>query len=152
MRSTDEVPPRGLVLTALALGVVGLGIAAYLTVEHFTASTTLACPATTHINCAKVTSSDYSKVFGIPVAVAGLAYFAVLLPLLLPVAWRLAAVWVRVVRLAAVTAGLGFVLYLVWAELYRIDAICLWCTAVHVTTFLLFVVVVFAEAARAPAD
>lgn len=31
-------------------------------------------------------------------------------------------------------------LYLVYVELFRVDAICLWCTAVHVLTFLLFVV------------
>jgi uncharacterized membrane protein len=26
---------------------------------------------------------------------------------------------------------------LVWAELFRVDAICLWCTAVHVCTLAL---------------
>ena len=31
--------------------------------------------------------------------------------------------------------------YLAWAELYKIDAICLWCTAVHVLTAALFGVI-----------
>ena len=37
---------------------------------------------------------------------------------------------------------MGFVLYLVSAELLIIHAICLWCTAVHVITFILFVLIV----------
>jgi uncharacterized membrane protein len=41
-----------------------------------------------------------------------------------------------------------FVLYLVWAELFRIDAICLWCTVVHVVTLALFAVVVLEVALR----
>jgi uncharacterized membrane protein len=32
------------------------------------------------------------------------------------------------------------VVYLVWAELFRIDAICLWCTVVHALTIALFAV------------
>jgi hypothetical protein len=43
------------------------------------------------------------------------------------------------------------VLYLVWAELYRIHSICLWCTAVHVVTFLLWIVVLFGQILSTPA-
>jgi uncharacterized membrane protein len=38
---------------------------------------------------------------------------------------------------------MGFVLYLVYAELIQIGAICLWCTSVHVATFLIFALIVF---------
>jgi uncharacterized membrane protein len=38
------------------------------------------------------------------------------------------------------------VLYLVYAELFRIGAICLWCTAMHVTAVCLFAVVLAASA------
>jgi uncharacterized membrane protein len=47
-----------------------------------------------------------------------------------------------------VTSGVLFVVYLVWAELFRIDAICLWCTVVHVVTVALFAVIVLAVALR----
>ena len=40
-----------------------------------------------------------------------------------------------------------FVLYLIYAELFSIGAICLWCTSVHVITFALFVLIVFGAAA-----
>ena len=43
--------------------------------------------------------------------------------------------------------GIGFVLYLVYAELFTIGSICLYCTSVHVITFLLFVLTAFAAAA-----
>ena len=41
-------------------------------------------------------------------------------------------------RIVAATSGVGFILYLIWAELFQINAICLWCTAVHLITLTLF--------------
>jgi len=38
--------------------------------------------------------------------------------------------------------GIGFVLWLLYAELILIGAICVWCTVTHVIAFALFVVVV----------
>ena len=49
-------------------------------------------------------------------------------------------------RLAASGAGAAMVLYLVYVELFRIGAICLWCTAMHVTAVCLFGVVLVARA------
>jgi uncharacterized membrane protein len=79
-------------------------------------------------------------VFGvIPVAVIGLAYYAGLVALTTPRAWRAASLhWVRV---GALAAGIAFVLYLVYTELFTLDAICLWCTTVHVITIALFILV-----------
>ena len=39
-------------------------------------------------------------------------------------------------------------IYLVWAELFRIEAICLWCTGVHAVTLALFAVVALDAALR----
>jgi uncharacterized membrane protein len=44
-------------------------------------------------------------------------------------------------------AGIGFVLYLLYAELFIIGSICLYCTSVHAITFVLFGLTVFAAAA-----
>jgi uncharacterized membrane protein len=46
------------------------------------------------------------------------------------------------VRLVLVASGICFVLYLLAAELFSIKAICLWCTGVHLTTLLLFILIV----------
>jgi uncharacterized membrane protein len=139
------------VATSLGLCIAGLVISAYLTYEHYSESTTLACPGTGTIDCAKVTSSTYADVLGVPVAVLGLLYFVGMTALCLPAAWRPGRPLLARARLAGVTAGVGFVVYLVWAELFRIDAICLWCTAVHVVTGALFAVVVLAAALEEPA-
>ena len=69
-----------------------------------------------------------------------------------PQAWRSPSPAVRLARLGWVGAGLAMVLYLVWAELFGVSAICLWCTSVHVITFLLFVLVAFTEAWVPPTD
>ena len=37
---------------------------------------------------------------------------------------------------------MGFVLYLLYSELFTIHAICLWCSSVHVLTFIIFCLVV----------
>ena len=42
------------------------------------------------------------------------------------------------VRLGLCGVGLITALYLLWAELFQVHAICLWCTGVHILTFLLF--------------
>jgi len=126
----------------LIMSVAGLAVAGYLTYEHFTASTTLACPNTGVVNCAKVTSSKYSELAGIPVALLGLGFFAAMTVLSLPPFWRTASVWPGRARLAAVLVGVVFVCYLIWAELFQINAICLWCTVVHALTIVLFGLVV----------
>jgi uncharacterized membrane protein len=144
--------PGAVIAVGLLLCVAGLGVATYLTIQHFSSSLTLSCPNTGRINCEKVTSSQYSHVLGIPVAVLGLGYFLVGLPLLIPPAWRSASPAVRLTRLAWVGAGLAMVFYLVWAEFFGVSAICLWCTSVHIITFLLFCLVAFTEAWAAPID
>jgi uncharacterized membrane protein len=147
-----RVRPPWLAPTTLALVVVGLGVSVYLTVEHFTDNATLACSIGGIVDCAKVTTSAWSTFMGVPVALLGLVFFLVLLPLVWPSTWRSRVGWLDVARLGWLTVGLGMVLYLVWAELYRIHSICLWCTAVHVVTFLLWVVVLFGQILSGPAD
>jgi uncharacterized membrane protein len=139
--------PRWPGLVGTVLSLLGLGVAGYLTYEHFTSSSTLACSDNGVVNCLKVTTSSYSAVAGVPVAVLGLVFFAVMLVLQLPAVWRRPEPAVRLSRLAWAVVGLGTVLYLLYAELFAIDAICLWCTSVHVLTLVLFGTTVFATSA-----
>lgn len=143
--------PRWAVTSSLLLALLGLAVSAYLTYEHYSASTTLACPDTGAINCVKVTTSSYSELLGVPVALLGLLFYVGLTAVSLPAAWRTTSPWPARARLAGAASGVVFVLYLLWAELFRIDAICLWCTVVHVTTVAYFTVIVLAAALR-PVD
>jgi len=131
---------RPLVLSLVSLA--GVGVATYLTLAHYTTGITLACPSTGAINCEAVTTSHESVVFGIPVAVLGLLFFVAMFFVSLPWAWRTPMRIVAQARLASSIVGIGFVFYLVYAELFEIQKICLWCTSVHILTFVLFVVIV----------
>lgn len=133
---------------SLVLCLAGLAVSAYLTYEHFAAGTTLACPQTRVVNCQRVTTSAYSDIVGVPVAVLGLVFFLAALALCLPPVWRTGGAALDMVRLGTVSVGMAFVLYLVWAELFPIGAICVWCTAVHLITFVLFAVVLLGQSVR----
>lgn len=134
--------PRWAVPASLALAGAGVAVSTYLTIAHFTTPEVLACSDTGIVNCAQVTTSRWSTVLGVPVALLGLAWFLAMLALSLPVAWRARAPQVHLARLVAAVVGIGFVLWLVYAELVLIGAICLWCTVAHVLAFGLFAIVV----------
>ena len=140
--------PGWLQLTTWALSLAGLGVSVYLTVAHYTSSSILACSDNGLVNCAAVTTSPESMVFGVfPVAVLGLAFYVFMATVTSPWAWR--ATWPPLgwARFGSVIVGMLFVLYLIYTELFTLDAICLWCTSVHVITFLLFGLIIFSAAA-----
>lgn len=147
----ERIVPRWLPMTVLILCLLGAAVSAYLTYDTFAGGSTLACPEGETLNCAKVTESQWSKLFGIPVAPLGLAFFAVLAFLSRPVLFRRPGVRYDRLRLAWAGVGMAMVLYLVWAELFRIHAICLWCTVVHVLTFVVLVVLIFGQILIEPA-
>src|SRR5262245_57439689 len=132
--------PRG--IASFVITLVGLAASIYLTVQDYTASTTLACPENSVINCAKVTSSSYSMLAGVPVALFGAIYFVGMALLCLPPAWRLARI--DAVRLLGAAAGVVSSLWFVWVELFRLDAICLWCTVVRISALALLGAVLWA--------
>ncbi|SRR5579871_48639 len=140
-------PPAWFQWTTWGLSLAGLGVSIYLTIAHFNTAVTLACPATSTVNCEKVTTSPQSYAFGIPVAVLGLAFYLFLAVANSPWVWRMAWPPIRWARVGSMVVGIVFVLWLVYAELFKIGAICLWCTSVHVITFTLFVLIMFSFAA-----
>jgi uncharacterized membrane protein len=144
--------PRWPGLVGSVTSVAGLGVAGYLTYEHYTGSSSLVCSDKGIVNCLAVTTSTYSRVAGVPVAVLGLIFFVVMLVLQLPAMWNRPEPIIRQARLAWAVVGLVTVVYLLFAELFEIDAICLWCTAVHVLTFVVFVSTVFGTLSTAPLD
>jgi uncharacterized membrane protein len=129
------------------LAIAGLGVSIYLTYTHYTESALLGCAESGTVNCTKVTTSSQSMIFGvIPVAVTGLAYYVFMVALMSPWAWKSTWEWLPRIRLAAAVAGIGMVLYLIYAELFQIGAICLYCTSVHVITFVMFALIAVSAA------
>jgi uncharacterized membrane protein len=106
---------------AIALSVLGLGIAGYLTYVHY-AGVSPVCEIA-H-GCEKVQTSQWSKVAGVPVALLGLLGYATIL----------AAVLARgetalTAAAGAALVGAGFSVYLTYREVFTIHAICIWCVA-----------------------
>jgi uncharacterized membrane protein len=144
-----DTTPRWPAIAGLVICILGLADSAYLTYAHYTSAANLACSTKGFVDCAAVTTSKYSHVFGLPVSVLGLAFFAFMLPLMLPAAWRSRNRLLRLARLGAVVVGMGMVLWLVYVELVKLDNLCEYCTGVHILTFGLLLVVAFGTIATA---
>lgn len=110
---------------SVVLALVGLGVAGYLTVVHYTHQQ-IACNGIG--DCEYVNNSNYAEVAGMPVALLGAAAYAVMcllvvayaisrVPGLLQVAWGVAL------------ASFAFSMYLTGIELWVLEAICVYCVA-----------------------
>jgi uncharacterized membrane protein len=133
-------------VTTFVLSIAGLADSAYQVYTHFAGVGLLGCSAKAD-SCVLVQSSQYAWVFGIPVAVYGTVFFVVMVAICSPPAWRSPLRPVRQARLAVVVAGILFVLYLIYREVISLGRICAYCTSVHVITFLLFALIVYASSA-----
>jgi uncharacterized membrane protein len=140
------------------LAVLGLAISVYETYAHYNGNHLLGCPsgAGGTFNCAAVITSSQSMVFNVlPVAVLGLAFYVFAVVIFTPWAWRfrggvigglrITGRDVNIVRLGSLIVGMGFVMYLIYAE-FQIGSICEYCSGVHVVTFLLFCITVVSAA------
>jgi len=117
----------------LVLALIGTAIAGYLTYVHY-GHLKIIC-ASGSGGCEKVQSSDYAELAGIPVATLGLVgYVGILGSLLLPPEPS------RQVAALLSLVGFGFSMYLTWAELFRIHAICQWCVGSATIMTLLTIV------------
>ncbi len=114
---------------AIGVALAGLGIAAYLTVVHYSGGDPVCAVA--H-GCATVQQSEYASLAGVPVAVLGLlGYVAVLVALARDgEAWRTAAAFLSL-------AGLGFSGWLTYVELAVLEAVCIWCVGSAICMTLL---------------
>jgi uncharacterized membrane protein len=128
--------------TTLVLAVIGLADSAYQVYTHYSGTGLLGCSATGD-SCVAVQTSSYAFIFGIPVAVLGLAFYVFMVAACSPWAWRAKLAAIRLVRLASVIIGILFVLYLIYREVISLGKICAYCTSVHIITFLLFALIVF---------
>lgn len=142
MPRTLQPVPRWAVYISWILSLIGLGLASYLTYEHYAVKVFQGCSLGGIFDCEKVTTSAESHVLGVPVAVLGLGNFLIFSVINSPWAWRVRSYWLHVARLILSVGGMIFVLWLLYAELLVIDNICIYCTGVHIVTFALFVILV----------
>jgi uncharacterized membrane protein len=118
----------------IVLAVIGAGIAGYLVYVHYS-GIKIVCVSGGG-GCEKVQSSSYAELAGVPVALLGLlGYVGILVSVLFAPdeTGRLAVAFLALV-------GFGFSMYLTWAELFRIHAICQWCVGSATIMTLLAIV------------
>lgn len=141
MSTSAVTPPRWAVYSTFVLSLIGLGLSAFLTYAHFHGTSILACSnAATLVDCAAVTTSQWSYLFGIPVAVLGLINFIIMVGLNSPWGWKITNYWINLGRFVLSIGGMIFVLWLVYCELVKINHLCLYCTGVHIVSFVLLVI------------
>ena len=124
---------RLLVIAGLAL--VGLGIATYLTIVHYTGAEPVC--AVNH-GCETVQKSKYADLAGVPVALIGLVGYVGILASLL-----FRGETGRLIRVGLTAVGFLFSAYLTYLELFEIHAICQWCVASAVIMTALLIVCVY---------
>ncbi len=110
------------------LALVGLLVATYLWLYKIGVLGVLQCGTG---SCESVQASRYAELFGIPVALYGVAGYAALMALGLASLRPRVAVDRRVAVLLATlaTVGFAFSLYLTAIELFVLHEICRWCVA-----------------------
>lgn len=134
--------------SARLLALAGFVDAAYLTAHHYSGLGVACGPGG---GCEAVLTSGYAEVAGIPVAMAGLAYYVAASL----IAWTPRAAWSR--RTAAALVGLESVALavsatLVWVQAVRIGSWCRFCLVSAVLTLLLFLVSLWLFRATPPAE
>jgi uncharacterized membrane protein len=111
---------------AALMSLLGLFVSAYLYLYKIGRIGTLACGSG---ECETVQTSQYSRFFGVEVALIGLVGYALLFAVALVALQPGYATSQAPVRLLALlaTGGVLFTAYLTYLELFVIHAICRWC-------------------------
>ena len=128
--------PNWILISILILASLGFIDATYLTVSHY-AGVDLYCGADG--GCNTVTNSEYSTMFGIYIAVYGMLYYLSILVL--------TVIYIdtknnKILKPLMIIPVLGFLfsLYLVYLQLFVINAICRYCMlSAGISTLLLLI-------------
>jgi uncharacterized membrane protein len=108
---------RTLRIVLIAITVLGVALASYLTYIHYAEIKPL---CTAGNSCIKVQSSVYSKLAGVPVALIGLIGYILILGSLLVRESETS----RLATMSLTLVGFGFSAYLTYRELFSIHAVC----------------------------
>lgn len=116
---------------AVFCATFGIGVAAYIAIAD-AAGDAPACLAGGG-GCQAVAASSYSHLFGVNIAIFGIAGYVLILATAL-----LRGDGARMAGFALSLTGFGYSVFLTYLELFKIEAICQWCVASAVLMTLLF--------------
>lgn len=118
------------------IAIIGFLDATYLTIEHFRG---VVPPCTITLGCEQVTTSGYSTLMRVPVALLGSLYYLSALGVLI---WFMKSGNERLLRHFRYLSIIGLVAsaYFVYLQVVVIGAICQWCMVSAATSTALFAV------------
>lgn len=135
----ENRPSKYLLWTFLILAAIGFIDASYLTVSHLTGS---AVNCSISGGCDTVLGSEYSEIFGIPLSFLGLGYYATIFFITLyclDSTSRKALSFLTLLPLG----GFAFSLYLVYLQIFVIEAICQYCMVSAINSTILAILGLF---------
>jgi uncharacterized membrane protein len=145
--SRAEGGSRGLALLLVITGAAGLLAAWVITIDKFkileakVAGTTFTpgCSLNPVVSCGSVMESKQAAVFGFPNPMLGLAAYAIVIGVGMSLlAGARFPRWYWLTFNAGCLFGVSFCAWLTFQSLYRINALCLWCSLAWVATILMF--------------
>jgi uncharacterized membrane protein len=124
MRSAMRSRARRLLLLIAVLALSGAVVSSVSLHHHYGTSKTAYCDLGESFNCDIVNRSTYSAIFGVPVALIGIAGYLALL--LVATFYRNHADTPAILMISSAT-GMGFALYLTYIEGFVLAAWCILC-------------------------
>lgn len=139
LETSSETPlthlPKWLIWSLIIVSFIGFLDASYLTIAHYTG---LALRCSVFTGCDQVTTSQYSEILGVPVALLGVFYYlTILLATLFYFDSR--KDWLPRYIAWATCAGLAASVWFVVLQIFVIKAICEYCMISATTSTLLFI-------------
>ena len=127
--------PRWLKVSLLVVSLIGFIDAVYLTANHYFG---VVAPCFVVQGCEQVTTSSYSQILGIPVALFGAIYYLVVLTIALRYAEKKQFKMLQIFHYITVV-GLVMSLWFLYVQAFIIEAWCMYCLGSAVSSILLFI-------------
>jgi uncharacterized membrane protein len=135
---------------SVALASLGVLVSIYMTIYKLTSNNSMCLGSG---DCSTVNASPYSMVYGIPVALLGVVGYAAILGILMME--TRAGKFIKQNATLGVfglsVTGFAFTLYLVYLEIFVIEALCPFCITSQITMTILFVITII-RLVRQPAN
>lgn len=127
---------RWLVVAFFIAALVGFADASYLTAEHVRGTVP---PCSVLVGCERVLTSEYASIKGMPLAALGMLYYGTVLVMLIAyfdTGNR------RILHATAWLVAVGFLctLFLVYAQVFIIEALCPYCLVSAFATTVMFAI------------
>jgi uncharacterized membrane protein len=140
MEIIKKIPHKWISWAVILLAIVGVGIAGYLTYEHFSLSKEIGFCPIFHGGCNVVLTSEYSIQLGIiPNAILGVAYYLSLITLTLLFLHKKAPLFFKLAVSLSII-GAGFSIYLLYVQKYLIGDFCFYCVSSATISILIFLI------------